>query len=818
MADHFEITSSALPTQAKVAAFRGTEGISRPYVFDIYVTVDGVGEDVDVDDAPGAKVTLTIHDPAGDPIEISGMIASMELLRSIAINGAFGRIHSLYRLQLVPQLWQLSLTKHSRLWSGKSVPDVIKEVLDDEGITHVEFRLEGVYDVEEHVCQYKESSLNFIHRWMERLGMYYFFEQNDGSETLVITDRNATSVPSVAKPIPYHPASGGEGYAGPHLEMFTWRHATTPMAVRYTDYDYAKPALEMVGNAAVSPFGAGEQVTYGGRFFTRQQGEALASVRAEDLRARAKNFHGSGRVYGLASGYRFSVDRHPRAQLNTEYLAVSVEHFGAVADTMKTWGKALQPHDHVDETYFVEVTAIDATQQYRHPELAAWPRLDGFENAVVDGPSNSEYAQIDDHGRYKVKFKFDEGTLKSGQASTWVRKMQPHAGTVEGWHFPERAGTEVICAFLGGDPDRPIIIGAVPTVTTRSPVTSSNHTQNVIQTGGKNRFEMEDLAGQQRVTISTPHASTFLSMGNPVSGLGMVFNGDRAVPGHEAALATDKNIIVSSGLTTDLSVGADWNVWVDANHTEIIVGNVSQTVTAGSLTQTISTGSLTQDVKAFVKETYHNTLTQEVTDAVNLTHHNSYTHTVTAGLTHEVFQAGQTTEISGGDHNVTVTGNQVLHVTGSQTITIDSPVIEKWQANKDSFTYGVSTSMNFGFKKEVAASGLLSISAAAKAAITIGLNAEVNASLKLSATGSMSYELMPAKFQVAGQTGKAAAKADRAEAIRNSMVALQQTMAAVKQFTGAVAQGNAALEQKQHALKQKVSALNNSVAGLHNKI
>ena len=38
--------------------------------------------------------------------------------------------------------------------------------------------------------------------------------------------------------------------------------------------------------------------------------------------------------------------------------------------------------------------------------------------------------------------------------STRVRMMQPHGGTTEGFHFPLRKGTEVMIAFLGGDPDR----------------------------------------------------------------------------------------------------------------------------------------------------------------------------------------------------------------------------------------------------------------------------------------------------------------------------------------------------------------------------
>src|SRR5262245_35052404 len=157
-----------------------------------------------------------------------------------------------------------------------------------------------------------------------------------------------------------------------------------------------------------------------------------------------------------------------------------------------------------DDVHRVEVRAIRADTQFRPRRATPWPRVHGLVGAVVDGEADSEYAQIDEQGRYKVKLKLDESDLRGGKASTWVRMIQPHGGSVEGWHFPLRKGTEVVLAFLGGDPDRPVIAGVAPNAHTPSPVTGLNHTTNVIQTGGRNRIEMEDLEGSQRITISSP--------------------------------------------------------------------------------------------------------------------------------------------------------------------------------------------------------------------------------------------------------------------------------------------------------------------------
>ena len=141
----FAIRSSALPDDARVAAFRGSEGLSRPHVFDIFVTVPG-DDDVDLSDGIGSRVTLTIHG-ADAPTHFSGVVGALELLRAVKGN-------SLYKVRLVPLLWQLSLTRHSRIFTKVSIPDLLKQVLDDEGVTDYELRLKGTYETEEHVCQY----------------------------------------------------------------------------------------------------------------------------------------------------------------------------------------------------------------------------------------------------------------------------------------------------------------------------------------------------------------------------------------------------------------------------------------------------------------------------------------------------------------------------------------------------------------------------------------------------------------------------------------------------------------------------------------
>ena len=50
---------------------------------------------------------------------------------------------------------------------------------------------------------------------------------------------------------------------------------------------------------------------------------------------------------------------------------------------------------------------------------------------MIDGEADDDYAQLDEHGRYLVKIRFDESALADGKASTRIRMMQPHGGNPE---------------------------------------------------------------------------------------------------------------------------------------------------------------------------------------------------------------------------------------------------------------------------------------------------------------------------------------------------------------------------------------------------
>ncbi|MBK8259620.1 MAG: type VI secretion system tip protein VgrG [Polyangiaceae bacterium] len=505
--DVFSVQCEALDS-IKLVGFKGTEVLNRPFEVDVFFTVP-VG--TDVKGAIGARATVTAdRDDGRGAMAWHGVFAGIRLLHETAER-------ALYRGALVPQLWLLQQYVRSFVHTKKKIDAFATDTLKDAGLTSKDFEFAihtGAYPTEEFVCQYRESHLAFLHRWFEREGLYYYFEHPDnGTEKMVVVDEKGHHTPLFGKGlVRYVPAAGHDSSAG---ECFRELHADfklLPASVLITDYNYANPSAPVGGENAVSDMGRGQIREYGYRVFTEGEAKRLAQVKAQSIGCRELVITATGSYLGLRAGYTFEIEDAP-GDLPAKCLAIEVRHAGAVSGA----SPLVMRYTGLDakETYRVDVVAIPANVQYRAPQHTAWPRIYGLENGTVDGPAESQYAQIDDQGRYLVRMKFDASGLPDGSTSTYLRMMQPHGGTTEGWHFPLRKGTEVMVSFQGGDPDRPVIAGVVPNAVQPSNVTSKNYTQNVLRTGSGNFMVMDDTVDAEYIDMGTPGGRTRFYMGEP---------------------------------------------------------------------------------------------------------------------------------------------------------------------------------------------------------------------------------------------------------------------------------------------------------------
>ncbi|MGH6913559.1 MAG: type VI secretion system Vgr family protein, partial [Geminicoccales bacterium] len=490
----FEVSVSGMaPGALRVVTVEGEEALSRPYRFEIEAVSDD--PNLAVDALPGKPATLTMRRET-DERQIHGVIAEVDE-NGMAAGGFYA-----YRLVLVPRLWLLTLSRHNRTFgtvTPMTVVEVVSAVLSERdglqlGGEDYAFRLSdpGAYPARPFWAQYNESDLDFISRLLEHWGIAYYFEQGADEEKLVFVDSNIMMPrQQIDGDLPYDSRAGaplgGRGIA----QSLRRRLRPVPKQARLKDYNYELPQLALEASQPVADGTFGEYVEYAAHFRDTAEGNVLARARAEELGSRRDVFELETDSLFVSAGQLFSLHDHFRSALNQDYLPTVVRHFGEqpLAGAYANQGGA-RPG------YHNEVSAIPAETAYRPARRTPQAKVPQLMPAVVDAEeAMSERAMLDPQGRYKVAVDFDMTQNPVYKRSAYLRMAQPYAGPEAGLHFPLRKGTEVLLGWRDGDPDRPLILSAVPNPLTASPVTQLNHTENKIHTPSGIMLVMNDGPG-----------------------------------------------------------------------------------------------------------------------------------------------------------------------------------------------------------------------------------------------------------------------------------------------------------------------------------
>ncbi|MDE3224398.1 MAG: type VI secretion system tip protein VgrG [Nitrospirota bacterium] len=523
----------------------GYEALS--YLYEFTVTLISEDADVDLEKVLSHSATLTAYpkDKRFKPVTCSGILRSLEQM---------GQTHGycLYRAVLVPRLWRLSLIKQSEIYVNQTIPQVVESLLRKAGLDF-EWKLGGPSKrkVWPALCQYEESDLEFFSRLLEREGIYYFFDEKDGRDVLMLVDDRRYHA-ATARNVSYRPNDpvAETGLTDRTVQAFICQRRPTPRTVTLRNYNPDRASAgDLAVSAEVSPHGFGEMALYGEQYETKEEGQALARIRAEELACRANVFHGESHSALLWTGDFLALSNHFRSDFNGKYLVTSVRHKGTQARALL--GGTSEPDGPPESPsgYYAEFTAIPADVQFRPERRTPKPKVSGTMTAFVDAEGAGTYAEVDERGRYKIQVPFDVTDKAAGRGSAWIRMATPYAGKDAGMHFPLHKGTEVLLSFVDGDPDRPIITAAVPNSLAASVVTRKNETQSVIHTAGDNHLVFEDREGHEAIRLESPAARTAIVLGaadGAPTGLTLNTEGDRTEStGGNKQEATEGNQTIS---------------------------------------------------------------------------------------------------------------------------------------------------------------------------------------------------------------------------------------------------------------------------------
>jgi type VI secretion system secreted protein VgrG len=473
------------------------------------------------------------------------------------------------------------------------------------------------YPPREQTMQHNESDAAFVRRLLKRRGIGWVFRPGRGRGTAVdpVHDRtpahtlvlfsDARNLPrNAAGSVRYH----RDGMADGRDTVTSWtaaRRLQPGVATRHS-WDYKNPAGPQFMTASARSMAdqgpSGNQLAASLDDYFIEMPHAgndvedhwrLGHVRMSRHEFESKCFHGEGSVRDFCAGQYFSLEDHPEIDTHpaperdfviTELRVVADNNLPrelAASESGLPGGTGAPAGADGGGRVRIAFTAVrrgiaivpdfDPRIDLPHPQL---------QSAVVVGPVNEE-VHCDALGRVKIRFPgmraadhaHAHGAGASGGAadSAWVRVASNWAGSGSGSRHQSgalglpRVGTEVLVAFLGGDPDRPIILAQLYNQRSSPPAfkdagdlpgnryLSGTRTREIGGARG-NQLRFDDTRGEISAQLGSDHGASELNLGwltQPRD------HGAGAPRGEGAELRSDLSVAVRGAQGVLISAEAD---------------------------------------------------------------------------------------------------------------------------------------------------------------------------------------------------------------------------------------------------------------------
>lgn len=473
-------------TLFQVLSFSGHEAISE--LFSYHLTLWSRDSAVDIAAQIRQPVEITLR-WAGKEKKYYGIVSNFSQLdaRLPGLGGA-DQEQGIYTVEVVPTLWLLGQHRHCRIFQKKSADAIIKQVLDERGMSGKYDPRLGSYPEREYCVQYRETDLAFISRLMQEEGIFYYFT-HDGKEMMVIGDKPGhygTCTPDSS--VQYKTPTGDLAPSDEYLSSLTYEESAYTGKVRYKDYDYRDPGKPLRVEQTGPRHTDLEVYDYNvERYRDDGRGRDLAKVAVGAEATMRKVLAASGDWRSASAGCVMTLSRAYRPDLNGDWVLVAVDHSAS-----QEAATGVQ--------YFVSLTAIRKDPVFRPAQVIPKPFIN-LQTATVVGPAG-EKIYMDDLGRAKVQFHWDPDGKNDEDSSCWIRVATPYAGMDEstqkkhGIQFHPLIGDEVVVDFLDGDPDNPLIVGSVYNADRRPIVQPRELVRNRVLTPYQHQLLLDDKNGQ----------------------------------------------------------------------------------------------------------------------------------------------------------------------------------------------------------------------------------------------------------------------------------------------------------------------------------
>ncbi|OTQ35828.1 type VI secretion system Vgr family protein [Gilliamella apis] len=542
---HFYLAVEGLENSPlQVLAFDGIEGLNAEYVFEITLVSEYLRFDITQLLSKPAYLSF-IHDKTQG---VHGIIH--EVKRSNV-----GIDYAEYKVALVPRFTHLHKRRNHRAFVGKTVPKIIKTILEEHGILETndfefKFKDPSIYTPREFCCQYNESDAHYLYRLCEECGIAIHYEFTQTSHKMVFSDAQPF-FKDLPNPLTYRSNTGFVADE-PVLKRFDVGLVSNPLTSSERNYNFKNKKIPESSFDGIQSSKANqasepnlEHYHFPGRLDNEATAKQQAQLSIERLRTNQILAEAYSDIPTLHVGLCFTVKDFPA--LNTMaadelWLIKQIKHQGRQPQVLEALGSQSSADSNFELTllpkYFKQPIANElqfpskSLQQgyrncliatpkniaYRPQRLHFKHKVIGTQTALITGPAGEEI-YCDEYGRVKLQFHWDRLGNYDEHSSHWVRVANIWAHNKYGGIEIPRIGMEVMVDFIEGDIDNPIIRGAVhngvnqipydlPGIKTQSTLKSKEYKGH-----GYNEVLLDDTTGEVKTQIHSTPGTSQLNLG-----------------------------------------------------------------------------------------------------------------------------------------------------------------------------------------------------------------------------------------------------------------------------------------------------------------
>jgi type VI secretion system secreted protein VgrG len=493
-----------------------------------------------------------------------------------------------YQLVLRDALAILEKRTNTRVFRNMDEVEIVQRILDEwrqkSPVLGICFNHEKdeafdlrTYPKREFTMQHNESDAAFIRRLLKRRGIGWYIRAGEMMHTLVLFNNADSLRQNAAGTIRYHRDAATE--ERDTITAWSAVRSLQPGTVTRHSWDYMNPQGRDF--MLVSTNSSNNQGVNGNELAATLDDYQILPPHAGDdnedlfnlgqLRMKrhdyeSKCFHGEGSVRDLCAGEYFTLAEHPEvdqhdpaerdfivtdlqvtAQNNLpKALATRVERLFARSRWMHGASDVQMQRDAADKVasgplrMHIQFTAVrrGVTIVPAFDTRVDVPQAQ-MQSAIVVGPKGEE-VHCDQLGRVKIRFpgtrpEDHEEAAGAGASDTttdsaWVRVASNWAGNGPGAQQQcgtiglPRVGSEVLVTFLGGDPDKPVIVaqlynqgGAPAALSSAGDLPGNRYLSGIksreINGGRANQLRLDDTEGQISAQLASDHGASQLNLG-----------------------------------------------------------------------------------------------------------------------------------------------------------------------------------------------------------------------------------------------------------------------------------------------------------------